>query len=110
MTTEHRTVIIVGLLICFIYAVAWVRRNVCPIHWTVKDLKPYQSKSKRLYCEQCRAESTNPKMKCSCGWKGRLSECSWEVVSTDVENCFEEFVAHYCPDCKKGIIEYDRGK
>lgn len=108
MITGQRIIllVIIGLGLSFLL-LSWVKRNVCRKHWTMKTLKPYNVESNERYCEQCMYESTNPAMKCPCGWKGRLSECGSKNVTTDVPGCFKEFVSYTCPNCEKEIIQYD---
>lgn len=107
LTSNQRILFLVIITVGLIYLIAWVNRNVCRKHWTMKTLKAYNPKSKDLYCEECMKESTNPSMKCHCGWKGRLSECGSKNVTTDVPGCFKEFVAYSCPGCGQEIIQYD---
>lgn len=86
--------IILGVIVFFGVLSVIVDKNFCFLHWCYKDLKAFDPKDARCFCSKCIEDTMNPKLKCSCGWKGRLEDCEEHTVDQDR-------VHHYsCPDCE----------
>lgn len=81
------------------------RKKFCFIHFRIKDLKAYQPFDTTMYCSQCvlhEQEKLNPKVKCKCGWKGRLVECETTYdLTTEVG---QDWTNYHCPNCTLKII------
>jgi hypothetical protein len=50
-----------------------------------------------IHCEKCVAEDENPKVKCSCGWKGRFLDLEEYTYWDDT------ITVWHCPKCEKEI-------
>ncbi len=75
-----------------------IKRHYCFKHGKLKGLKPYFPHDKERFCEDCLNDVMNPKVVCSCGWKGQYLEL--EEYSYDDDLCS----VFLCPDCEKEVI------
>ena len=70
--------------------------HLCWKHFKWKTYFPGGSYSKKATCQKCFNHQTDPPVKCSCGWKGRLVKCDPKVSEEEFHFC--------CPICSNVIL------
>jgi hypothetical protein len=94
-TLEQILFILLGAILFIV--VKYLIKCLCWKHFRRKRLKPYAPYDGQRFCSKCLEEEANPKVICSCGWKGRFLELMEYAYSEDTM-----FIYH-CPDCEKEI-------
>jgi hypothetical protein len=74
-----------------------IKHHYCFKHVQRKRLKPYFPHDNERFCEACLNDVMNPKVTCSCGWKGQYNELEEYSYADDLCSVF------LCPDCEKEV-------
>ena len=94
-TLERLLPILIGALLYII--IKYFVRSVCWKHFRWKRLKPYEPFDGSRFCSKCLEREANPKIRCSCGWKGRFLDLLEYSFNEDTK------MIYHCPDCEKEI-------